>query len=856
MLPTEDHKMHTFSRTAFVGIVLSISNSMLAANELAGLVSEHGDCEPITQTWMNPRPFMPGVDPFVIGHAKGGIAGPPSSSFISTNHDPDGDGPDDVVYTPDGSQVAVVHRETDNVTFFDANTRQYLATVAVGDFPTDVAITPNGQFAITTNVFSNSVSIINVATHALVAEVAITGEQPYEVEITPDSQFAVVGVINDAISSTFSVVDLAAQTEILSFPSTSQGVIGAYFTPESGGSGPLLTQFALTPDGDTIVLPNRGGAQVVLYSRSTGTVIDQPLSTVTGPTAVDISADGTVAVIAHDSPGNAITEIDLINRVVTGSFTTPVLSGQVVRITPDKNHAITGISNNVIFVNLTTGAVDAQIMTGVVGDIEISFDGQYAFVSNFNARIIHIPSRTLVATVPFAACVESACSPTALKAVSLNTRFREDIHFYGINGAASVLEGFASTGSAPEGDAARNLALSSDGATLVTCHNISRNVTIDDLTTPGIEAYVEVGDRPLAAEITPNGQYAVVCATDGNAVKVIDLGTNQIVSSLTISTRPSQVRISPDSQWAYVLNIAGLDQVSFIQLNGPASAIISQVANGLQAGSAQGYTYTEISGIELSSDGALLGVCDSFNDFLRLYDTATRTEIATVPVGDFPMRVAFDGTNSRAYVTNAFGDSVSVVDIASETTIATVPGIEFPLVVNVDASGPFAYAGNSDSANPRLYVIDTTTNTQVAAVTLTAPARDSHYSAKEDVLYLALTDGAVARVSAQGAGSSVIDSTLLTSNPSDLAFSDATNTAIAAQPIPDGVDIVDYDPGAVCPADIAPAGGDGTVDTDDLLLVINSWGNCPGDCPADINDDQAVNVDDLLAVINGWGQCQ
>ena len=61
----------------------------------------------------------------------------------------------------------------------------------------------------------------------------------------------------------------------------------------------------------------------------------------------------------------------------------------------------------------------------------------------------------------------------------------------------------------------------------------------------------------------------------------------------------------------------------------------------------------------------------------------------------------------------------------------------------------------------------------------------------------------------------------------------------------------------ICEADIAPAGsGNGLVDVDDLLVVINSWSVCPGgECIADITGDGNVNVDDLLAVINGWGVC-
>ena len=58
-----------------------------------------------------------------------------------------------------------------------------------------------------------------------------------------------------------------------------------------------------------------------------------------------------------------------------------------------------------------------------------------------------------------------------------------------------------------------------------------------------------------------------------------------------------------------------------------------------------------------------------------------------------------------------------------------------------------------------------------------------------------------------------------------------------------------------CPANI---NGDGAVNIDDLLAVINAWGGCPQVCPADIappGGNGVVNVDDLLAVINAWGAC-
>jgi enterochelin esterase-like enzyme len=49
--------------------------------------------------------------------------------------------------------------------------------------------------------------------------------------------------------------------------------------------------------------------------------------------------------------------------------------------------------------------------------------------------------------------------------------------------------------------------------------------------------------------------------------------------------------------------------------------------------------------------------------------------------------------------------------------------------------------------------------------------------------------------------------------------------------------------------------GDGVVNIDDLLGVINAWGACPSPpqaCPADQDGSDSVDLDDLLVVLNNW----
>jgi outer membrane protein assembly factor BamB len=50
--------------------------------------------------------------------------------------------------------------------------------------------------------------------------------------------------------------------------------------------------------------------------------------------------------------------------------------------------------------------------------------------------------------------------------------------------------------------------------------------------------------------------------------------------------------------------------------------------------------------------------------------------------------------------------------------------------------------------------------------------------------------------------------------------------------------------------------GDGVVDVLDLLILLDSWGACPGKgqpCPADFNGDGSVDVLDLLILLDNWG---
>jgi hypothetical protein len=53
---------------------------------------------------------------------------------------------------------------------------------------------------------------------------------------------------------------------------------------------------------------------------------------------------------------------------------------------------------------------------------------------------------------------------------------------------------------------------------------------------------------------------------------------------------------------------------------------------------------------------------------------------------------------------------------------------------------------------------------------------------------------------------------------------------------------------------MADLNADGSVNVNDLLILIAAWGPCDG-CDADFNADGNVNVNDLLVLIAAWGPC-
>src|SRR5579885_3282702 len=151
-------------------------------------------------------------------------------------------------------------------------------------------------------------------------------------------------------------------------------------------------------------------------------------------------------------------------------------------------------------------------------------------------------------------------------------------------------------------------------------------------------------------------------------------------------------------------------------------------------------------GLALSPDGRIIYATDIAGNRVDLFDITSSAPrlLQTIPVGLFPVHLAFVQGGRIAYVTNFQEGSVSVIDTTQGKVIATIQTPAGPHGLTASPDGRFIYVACLDGQ--ALAVIDTDTNS--LARTLTLPANTRPYSVVlgKEGRYLYVTDNFAGRV--------------------------------------------------------------------------------------------------------------
>jgi len=137
--------------------------------------------------------------------------------------------------------------------------------------------------------------------------------------------------------------------------------------------------------------------------------------------------------------------------------------------------------------------------------------------------------------------------------------------------------------------------------------------------------------------------------------------------------------------------------------------------------------------IAVSPAGAVLATRAYAASVERL-DLPRLKSVASVPVGCNPVRLVFDRSGRRAYVSNQLSDSISVIDVAANRRVDDIPvqGWPAPVVLSLDARTLFVTT-NAD----HLYAIHMTTKRVAAAIPLPATSHHLTMHPSGKLLYVA-----------------------------------------------------------------------------------------------------------------------
>ena len=282
----------------------------------------------------------------------------------------------------------VANNETNSVTVIDVSTHAVIATVPVGAGPSGVAATPDGRFVYVTNNRGPefSVSVIDAESNSVVATVPV-GPMPTGVVATPDGRFVYVLLGG---TGAVTAIDTATNTVVAT----------AQF-----GNGAGYINLALGPDGRFLYIANAFLDSVTVLDTATGTVrATVPVGD--APFDVAVTPDGRFAYAANLlAIENALSAIDTATNTVAASV--PLEQGsQGIAIHPGGRFAYVtqALSNTVAVVDLQANARVASVPAGGVPyRVAVTPDGGFAYVTNqesASVSVIDTAGNSVVASIP------------------------------------------------------------------------------------------------------------------------------------------------------------------------------------------------------------------------------------------------------------------------------------------------------------------------------------------------------------------------------------------------------------------------------------------------------------------------
>ncbi|NOX86831.1 MAG: T9SS type A sorting domain-containing protein, partial [Chlorobi bacterium] len=595
------------------------------------------------------------------------------STDINVGIEPEGDYMGRSVFSTDGSKVFTVTGYTDNVTVFDFET---MTTTVIGDldnYPADIAVTDD--YAIV-GCLGSVIYVIDLSDYSIAETFAWSGDgQAVVVETSPDGNYAYVAFDVTHQLAKIDLVNMEVENTFSDFPVK---LLTFSWLATGGRTTFQYSRFVVSPDGNYLIAGNDDNA-VLFMDTSTGSV-DYTVTGIPKCNVVGLSGDGTKTIaVSYDYTNSKLKvfQIDNATHAITGNveITGYTLVTYGVGVNYDGSKAYLGVSNNksvlVRFDSSDFVAYGQYLRPFWIGT---SPDHHYVVHGQYNFAIFDFDNESFTDGYPGVSQSFGAVSPVDFKLVGYDPLRYEGIYFYDCSDPENIdYKGKNLAGKIPEGDTPYRIAVSPDGTKAVSVNGLSENISIIDLETHTVDTIMDMGENCWEVVITHDSQWGILGGYDLNTIKIVNLDTYEFVKSVYTGSRPMMLQVSPDDNYVYVGNLKG-NSVSIVKLDGENSEVLKTIPTGVI-----GISYAAFgvkSGVELDPTGKYLLVAASFNNKVQVIDVDQQQIVADLPVGDFPLQIAFDSTGEYAAVTNMNSNNFSIihVDGAASSVVGTYTG--------------------------------------------------------------------------------------------------------------------------------------------------------------------------------------
>lgn len=303
-----------------------------------------------------------------------------------------------------------------------------------------------------------------------------------------------------------------------------------------------------------------------------------------------------------------------------------------------------------------------------------------------------------------------------------------------------------------------DLALSSDGTTIVATHYGDGSVSIIDAYALTVEADIDMpAVEPHMVTAVERRAYVTISGHMYDSVAVIDTASRQVVANHPIDDVAGDVAVSPDGTRIYVGRIGRDVGLAVINTFGRTSNI--SIADGV------GRT---VDAVRVSPNGRLVYVAtsDAVSGTVHVVDAAKGRVVREVAIASPIRDVALSYDGALAYVASFdphWGGSVDVIDTAINEITAKVGIGGAPMQMALSVDGARLYIADYE----HVAVLCTETNSVIDTLTVTAEPSCVAVSPDSTRLYIADHAGAITVMSVAANASEIATDKLISLHVSD-----------------------------------------------------------------------------------------